>query len=111
MARKTTLKKRDGIELLQRRTVFQGVFRIEQVRLPRGYAVIGDAICSFDPTFGQGISVAALEAVALGEALSMFGPSRLPEALDAYHRILFLAPDSRAATEARERIDFLVRSG
>jgi len=42
--------------------------RFEAVRVPTGYAAVGDAICSFDPTFGQGMSVAALEAVALGRA-------------------------------------------
>jgi flavin-dependent dehydrogenase len=35
-----------------------------------GYAPVGDAICSFDPTFGQGMSVAAQEAVALSRALA-----------------------------------------
>lgn len=43
--------------------------RFEAVALPLGYAPIGDAVCSFDPTFGQGMSVAALEAVALAEEL------------------------------------------
>jgi 2-polyprenyl-6-methoxyphenol hydroxylase-like FAD-dependent oxidoreductase len=37
--------------------------------LPTGYAPIGDAICSFDPTFGQGMSVAALQAAALADEM------------------------------------------
>lgn len=41
-------------------------------RLPSRLVVVGDALSSFDPAFGQGMSVAALEAVAL-EALLRAG--------------------------------------
>ncbi len=37
---------------------------------PDGLLPIGDAICRFNPIFGQGISVAALEGRALGEILA-----------------------------------------
>ncbi len=42
----------------------------ELADLPSGYAPIGDSICSFDPPFAQGMSVAALEAVELRDALA-----------------------------------------
>src|SRR5262249_16856014 len=50
----------------------------EMRRFPSGILPIGDAICSFDPAFGQGMSAAVQEAEALEECLGRTsGPSEL----------------------------------
>jgi 2-polyprenyl-6-methoxyphenol hydroxylase-like FAD-dependent oxidoreductase len=45
--------------------------------LPDGLLVVGDAVCSFNPIYGQGMTVAALEALMLRNCLSQ-GTKDLP---------------------------------
>ncbi|NVB41377.1 tryptophan 7-halogenase [Pseudenhygromyxa sp. WMMC2535] len=81
------------------------VFKIpRQVRrsyagcVPRGFVVAGDAACGFDPVFGQGMSVAALQAVSAREHLRGGG------SVDALQRVLAevsWAPWMMASTEAQ----------
>ncbi|MFJ4438043.1 FAD-dependent oxidoreductase [Streptomyces sp. NPDC088923] len=47
-------------------------------RHPEGLVVVGDALCSFNPAYGQGMTVAAMEGVLLRRLLAE-GHDRLPD--------------------------------
>jgi 2-polyprenyl-6-methoxyphenol hydroxylase-like FAD-dependent oxidoreductase len=63
-----------------------GYLRTENVRraydrvVPEGLLVTGDALCALNPVFGQGMSTAALDAVALDESLAARRPHRATQA-------------------------------
>ncbi|WP_405956761.1 FAD-dependent oxidoreductase [Streptomyces phaeochromogenes] len=55
-------------------------------RTSPGFLVLGDAICSLNPLHWQGMSAAALQARALGQAVERHGPASPTLARDFYRR-------------------------
>lgn len=45
-------------------------------RLPGGYVAVGDSVCSLNPQYAQGMSMALREAALLGELVERHGPLR-----------------------------------
>ena len=71
---------------------------------PDGLLVVGDAVCSFNPIYGQGMSVAALEAAELGGRLRADGVPPTPS--DWFEAI---APTVDAAWQLATGADLAVR--
>ncbi|WP_353807434.1 FAD-dependent oxidoreductase [Agromyces sp. SYSU T00194] len=60
--------------------------RLERLRqVPAGLVLLGDALCTFDPVYGQGMSSAALQAQQLGRVLDGMTPDD-PALPRAYYR-------------------------
>jgi 2-polyprenyl-6-methoxyphenol hydroxylase-like FAD-dependent oxidoreductase len=57
----------------------------EKASLPAGLVTLGDAACSFDPIYGQGMSSAALQAAVLGDVAKAAGVLS-PELPRRFHR-------------------------
>jgi 2-polyprenyl-6-methoxyphenol hydroxylase-like FAD-dependent oxidoreductase len=63
--------------------------RYERVtRMPDGFLPIGDSLCTFNPVYGQGMTVAALEALALGRHLQQPGAPPVRRILRDFARIV-----------------------
>jgi 2-polyprenyl-6-methoxyphenol hydroxylase-like FAD-dependent oxidoreductase len=70
----------------------------EMTRFPEGYLIAGDAVCSFNPIYGQGMSVAFSEARALDDTLRK-GDTALARAFFARVKDLAAGPWAIATGE------------
>lgn len=79
--------------------------------LPPRVIPIGDCISSFNPTFGQGMSVAAGHALALREALTAVGPDDLDGAVAAYLPLAAAVSGQAWATAAMADLEYPLTVG
>ncbi|KAA2258062.1 monooxygenase [Solihabitans fulvus] len=69
-----------------RHTVNRRVAYHRVPRWPDGLIVVGDAVCTFNPIYGQGMTVACLEAVLLRDMLAAWGRTDLTGLAGRYLR-------------------------
>lgn len=67
--------------------------KYEDIDLPGGLAVMGDSVCAFNPVYGQGMSVAVIEALSLGRELAAVLPPPAP------------SPPSAGSSDAQQRLE------
>jgi 2-polyprenyl-6-methoxyphenol hydroxylase-like FAD-dependent oxidoreductase len=70
-------------------------------RFPSSLLVLGDALCSFDPTYGQGMTIAALEALTLRDCLRV-GDAQLAQRF--FRASAHYIGQTWAANQARSRV-------
>jgi 2-polyprenyl-6-methoxyphenol hydroxylase-like FAD-dependent oxidoreductase len=70
-------------------------------RFPSSLVVIGDALCSLDPTYGQGMTIAALEALTLRDCLRA-GDAQLAQRF--FRASAQYIGETWAANQARSRV-------
>jgi 2-polyprenyl-6-methoxyphenol hydroxylase-like FAD-dependent oxidoreductase len=70
-------------------------------RFPQGYLVFGDAICSFNPVYGQGMTVAAQEAVTLRDVLNAGAEDIAPRFFKAAAKIVDIPWDIAVGNDLR----------
>ncbi|MFF7588179.1 NAD(P)/FAD-dependent oxidoreductase [Kitasatospora purpeofusca] len=87
-----------------------GVRRHYEQRSPEGLVVVGDAACTFNPVYGQGISVAALEARELRRAALRHGGTG-PATARAARRAVAAASKNAWAMSSAEDVRFAATTG
>ena len=78
--------------------------RYDQMRrFPRGLLVIGDALCSLNPIYGQGMTMAALQALTLRHCLRR-GDDALAHRFFSRRRTAHRSPVSWTRNHANDRL-------
>jgi flavin-dependent dehydrogenase len=70
-------------------------------RFPKNYLVFADAVCSFNPVYGQGMTVAAEEAVLLGECLTAGNDDLAPRFFNAARAAIDIPWDIAVGNDLR----------